>query len=206
MDWNPKDWSWKPRIGEGITWLRHTAPRASVFAFNALRFAIKAPLNIDRWNFRYLFDTARQKLRRIRVRAEGLCQQLLLHRTDLPGVLFFPQWYDLITTVRTNLFGLFDAGPAADKDGVTDIRGHYFAIGILVTALAALFTAPLALLKAYINERQTTATEQGLITDRITRAVEQLGAEKTVKHREREIRYRLPDDPKELWLILGDAA
>ena len=31
-----------------------------------------------------------------------------------------------------------------------------------------------------MNERQTTAAEQGLITERITKAIEQLGAEKTV--------------------------
>lgn len=84
---------------------------------------------------------------------------------------------------------LLAEGPAPGEDGVPDIRGHYFAIGILVTALAALFTAPLTLLKAYINERQTTAAEQGLITDRFTKAVEQLGAEKTVKINRRYISY-----------------
>ncbi|UWR90867.1 pentapeptide repeat-containing protein [Phaeobacter inhibens] len=54
-------------------------------------------------------------------------------------------------------------------------------IGILVAILAGSATIFFASIRVWTNERNTTATEQGLITDRINKAVEGLGAEKTVK-------------------------
>ena len=51
----------------------------------------------------------------------------------------------------------------------------------LLTALGGLLGTPLALIRVWATERQTKATEEGLITDRINKAVEGLGTEKTVK-------------------------
>ncbi|QIE54626.1 pentapeptide repeat-containing protein [Pikeienuella piscinae] len=69
----------------------------------------------------------------------------------------------------------------------TDKRWHILAIAAMIASLGGLFSAPLAVFKVQVNERQTKAieaqryvAEQGHITDRITKAVEQLGAEKTV--------------------------
>lgn len=62
-----------------------------------------------------------------------------------------------------------------------DLRWYAIGFGGLVTGLTALVTAPLALIRVATTERQTRTTEQGHMTDRITQAVEQLGAEKVVK-------------------------
>ena len=51
----------------------------------------------------------------------------------------------------------------------------------LFIAFAAFFGAPFFLIRAWIAERQTKTSEEGQMTDRISKAVEQLGAEKTVK-------------------------
>ncbi|AUR11904.1 putative low-complexity protein [Phaeobacter inhibens] len=67
-------------------------------------------------------------------------------------------------------------------------------IGILVAILAGSATIFFASIRVWTNERNTTATEQGLITDRINKAVEGLGAEKTVKRQRRgstgQLQYR----------------
>ncbi len=193
MKWSPKDWRWPPRLAKafakGFDRLRRTAPGAPAIALNALR-------NLDR-----------QDLRRLWARAKSYVSSYYFTVLVLIALVLAWPWYDLLTTVRESLLTLLAKGPAPGEGGIPDIRGHYFAIGILVTALAALFTAPLTLLKAYINERQTTAAEQGLITDRFTRAVEQLGAEKTIKRREfrqkfdvdaKGKRQKLPDGTQKL--------
>ena len=46
--------------------------------------------------------------------------------------------------------------------------------------LAALIGAPFVIWRTWVAQRQADTDEQGLITDRITKAVGQLGAEKTV--------------------------
>ncbi|CAM3728346.1 hypothetical protein PHIN109289_06080 [Phaeobacter inhibens] len=63
----------------------------------------------------------------------------------------------------------------------TDLRWHVLGFVGLVTATGGLVGAPLALLRVWANERQTRTAEQNHMTDRITKAVEQLGAEKTIK-------------------------
>jgi uncharacterized protein YjbI with pentapeptide repeats len=62
-----------------------------------------------------------------------------------------------------------------------DLRWHVLAFVGLITSLGALISAPLALIRVWTTERQTRISEQGHMTDRISKAVEQLGAEKTVK-------------------------
>jgi uncharacterized protein YjbI with pentapeptide repeats len=60
-------------------------------------------------------------------------------------------------------------------------RWHILAFVGLLTALGGLITLPIALIRVMTTERQVTAAEQGLITDRINKAVEGLGADKVVK-------------------------
>ncbi|GLO70091.1 hypothetical protein MACH17_16080 [Phaeobacter inhibens] len=67
-----------------------------------------------------------------------------------------------------------------------ELRFLAHSIGILVAILAGSATIFFASIRVWTNERNTTATEQGLITDRINKAVEGLGAEKTVKERDLE--------------------
>ena len=66
-----------------------------------------------------------------------------------------------------------------------------YGIAVLLGAVVAAATIPFTLLRTWINERSTTAQEQGLITDRINKAVEGLGAEKTVRTHRRGSRGQL---------------
>jgi hypothetical protein len=66
-------------------------------------------------------------------------------------------------------------------------QGSALLLGALVAAATLFFT----LIKTWINERTTTAEEEGLITDRINAAVASLGAEKTIKETYRP-KYRSP--------------
>lgn len=78
---------------------------------------------------------------------------------------------------------------AEDEPDTEAVRNYGYAIAALLGALALLASVPFQLIKTYVNERNTTAAEQGLITERFTKAVEQLGAEKTVKFRQRRITF-----------------
>ncbi|WP_271881818.1 pentapeptide repeat-containing protein [Phaeobacter italicus] len=62
-----------------------------------------------------------------------------------------------------------------------NLRNLAYAIATLIAVLAGSATVFFSSLRVWMNERNTRATEQGLITDRINKAVEGLGAEKTVK-------------------------
>ena len=64
--------------------------------------------------------------------------------------------------------------------GADALRWHVLALVGLLTALAGLLGIPLALIRVMTTERQTRATEEGLITERINTAVQGLGAEKKV--------------------------
>ncbi|MEM9735195.1 MAG: pentapeptide repeat-containing protein [Pseudomonadota bacterium] len=75
----------------------------------------------------------------------------------------------------TRLADIMEAGDAAE------IRNIAYAVGALLGALAILATIPFQLIKTWMNERAARTDEAGQITDRINKAVEQLGAEKTVK-------------------------
>jgi hypothetical protein len=66
-----------------------------------------------------------------------------------------------------------------------------YGIAVLLGAVVAAATIPFTLLRTWINERSTTAQEQGLITDRINKAVEGLGAEKEVSRIGRPITVKL---------------
>jgi len=70
---------------------------------------------------------------------------------------------------------------AIDKDtNAEDIRNLGTTVALLMGVLAAAATIIFSIIRIWINERTATATEEGLITDRISKAVEGLGAEKEV--------------------------
>lgn len=104
------------------------------------------------------------------------------------AVLLAPIWLLIVGYILRSLGALamdFDATLYNTKDG-TELRWHVLGFVGLITALGALVSAPLALIRVWTTERQTRTSEQGHITDRISKAVEQLGAEKTVKDAEGE--------------------
>ncbi|MEM7544739.1 MAG: pentapeptide repeat-containing protein [Pseudomonadota bacterium] len=72
-------------------------------------------------------------------------------------------------------------------DSGEDLRWRALSVAAMIATIGGLVGAPLALIRVVVAERQTRAAEaqretaeQGLITDRFTKAVEQLGAEKVV--------------------------
>ncbi|MGH1423444.1 MAG: pentapeptide repeat-containing protein [Pseudooceanicola sp.] len=93
---------------------------------------------------------------------------------------------DLVDLLRSTAA---QAGAQAEPgDDFANLRNIAYAVAVLIGVLAASATVFFSVIKVWINERTatateraTTATEQGLITDRITKAVAGLGAEKTVK-------------------------
>lgn len=93
---------------------------------------------------------------------------------------FSPIWVALVGLVLFHFWELLATLPEALKDR-DSLRTYATAFGGLIAALGALATLPFALIRVYTTERQTRTAEQGHITDRISKAVEQLGAERTVK-------------------------
>ncbi|MEM1161441.1 MAG: pentapeptide repeat-containing protein [Pseudomonadota bacterium] len=84
---------------------------------------------------------------------------------------------------------------AADTFSSSDkLRNYAYAVGALLTAFVVLATLPIALIKTWINERQTRNTEQGHITDRLNKAIEMLGTEKTVSFLARRVAYNIQVD------------
>ncbi|GMG82254.1 hypothetical protein LNKW23_14670 [Paralimibaculum aggregatum] len=136
--------------------------------------------------------------RRLKSRCLALCRWLpenYLWPILLLAAVLLPFWLLILVLVADNLVAQLAAGIPADA---TDKRAHFYGVGLTITGLGAVLAAPFILIKAWINERQARTAEQGHITDRITKAVEQLGAEKTVKTPKRveirEVKYRLPGD------------
>ena len=78
-------------------------------------------------------------------------------------------------------------------------QGSALLLGALVAAATLIFT----LLRTWINERTTRATEEGLITDRINAAVASLGADKTVKAIEDGKEYTRPNIEVRVGAILA---
>ena len=123
-------------------------------------------------------------------------------RWDLRALGNFARAFALVWVALTLLvlYGLWELawefGPSL---GGEDLRWHVLALVGLLTALAGLVGTPLALMRVMATERQVTTAEQGLITDRINKAVEGLGAEKIVKVRERRVIYKLDGETREMF-------
>ncbi|WP_147125415.1 pentapeptide repeat-containing protein [Shimia ponticola] len=62
-----------------------------------------------------------------------------------------------------------------------DFRNYAYGIAAFVGVLAASATLFFQPIRLWLNERSAQTAEQGMITDRINKAVEGLGAEKTIK-------------------------
>jgi hypothetical protein len=175
MDWNPKDWTWVPRFDEWIDWLCRTIGRTLIYA-------LKAILNIDRWNFRAMWTGL------------GWAPRNYVKLLSCVFAILSPFWIWMIFEVWDEIQIL--TGGTVPRDTSDDLRNIAYALGVTITPLAGLLAAPLILIRTWVSERHTTTAEQGLITDRITKAVEQLGAEKTVKRREFKPTYKIDKQTK----------
>ncbi|WP_282091605.1 pentapeptide repeat-containing protein [Epibacterium ulvae] len=72
-----------------------------------------------------------------------------------------------------------------------DLRWQALAFVGMLTAFGGLASAPLALVRVWATERQTRTAEQSHVTDRIAKAVEQIGAEKTIRRQRRNSEGKL---------------
>ncbi|WP_207802420.1 hypothetical protein [Rhodovulum sp. BSW8] len=75
------------------------------------------------------------------------------------------------------------AGALVLTNRFASIEGQYEAIRNAGLVLAALVGVPFLVWRSIVAQKQVDVAEQGLITDRLNKAVEGLGAEKTVKRR-----------------------
>ena len=114
-----------------------------------------------------------------------------LHFVKWLALFAAPFWVFFIGLILRN-FAQLGLNPPTGED--TDPRAYYFAIAGTVALLGGLVAAPLALLRLQTVERQTTAQEEGLLTDRINKAVEGLGAERTVSRIGRIARYQIEQE------------
>ncbi|MBV1868636.1 MAG: hypothetical protein KUG69_12150 [Marinosulfonomonas sp.] len=87
------------------------------------------------------------------------------------ALLFFAVLAMLAQTAHTLLTG--------DNIPATDLRWYALSFVGLLTALGGIIGTPLALIRVFTVERQTAAQETGLITDRISKSIDQLGHENT---------------------------
>ena len=76
------------------------------------------------------------------------------------------------------LFAIGDKVSAASGAEGLDLRWYLLTLTAVTAALGAVISLPFTLIKTALNRRQTETSEQGLITDRINKAVEGLGAVK----------------------------
>ncbi|EBA03746.1 Pentapeptide repeat [Rhodobacterales bacterium HTCC2150] len=100
-----------------------------------------------------------------------------------------PLWAGLLILVLYSLFPLIAQFQLEQKPD--EVRWLILSIVALITALGGLVSAPLALIRVFTTERQTTTIEQGHITDRINKAVEGLGATKIVNFQRKDAKGNL---------------
>ena len=99
-------------------------------------------------------------------------------------------------------------GPDLGDIQMGQLRWYLLTFTALVAALGALVALPFTVLRTVYTQRQTRTAEQGHVTDQINKAVEALGAEKTVKRTRRHITFWLDNErydhfmgPEEDWEI-----
>ncbi len=102
--------------------------------------------------------------------------------TALAWVLL-PVWVLLLAATLWGLWLAFSEQPSPLAD-------TSFGLGALI---AAFLGAPFVIYGTYLRHKTQRLEQEGHMTDRITAAVEQLGAEKTVKAQVRTLSWKLPE-------------
>ena len=112
-------------------------------------------------------------------------------RKSLPGLLtnaLFWVLFGIVVIIALPLFfgtliAIWKVGDVAEHllDDSEQLRWYVLGYVGLITALGGIFAAPLTLWRLRLIGRQTKATEDGLTTERLTKAVLALGADKDVK-------------------------
>lgn len=151
--------------------LELTIPNRELFVgFGLLVFAITAFLSVS---------NHREKLKRIRNPLQWMADHYVYVLLPLGALAIGLAVIYWIWDIRGEIGRIIAL--LRGEDNPESIRNLAYAIGALLAAVALSATIPFQLIKVWVNERLAKTTEQGHMTDRITKAVEQLGAEKTVK-------------------------
>lgn len=108
----------------------------------------------------------------------GLHPVLILFLTMVWGTLFLSLLYGLFYVI----FSILSHATATTEAEGTALRWYLLTLTALTASLGAVISLPFTLIRVALNRRQTETAEQGHITDRINKAVEGLGAEKTDKN------------------------
>lgn len=112
--------------------------------------------------------------------------------------------HDIIWSVHAMVGRLCTLADAPTGENISEtLKNLAQGSAVLLSALVAAATLIFTLLRTWINERTTRATEEGLITDRINAAVASLGADKTVNGIEDGKEYTRPNIEVRVGAILA---
>ncbi|WP_282076367.1 pentapeptide repeat-containing protein [Epibacterium ulvae] len=99
-------------------------------------------------------------------------------------------WVTLIALLTIGLglsiFGFLKSMPPINEADVREFRFYLVKLAALTATTGGIIALPISLVRLRLNREANETTEQGLITDRINKAIEGLGAEKTRKIDEKE--------------------
>jgi len=112
------------------------------------------------------------------------------------AVALAPIWLYFFAEVLLMLTGLGTTPSTALAENPIANRLHFLAYVGLLGALGGLLAMPISLVRILATERQTTVQEDSHVTDQINKAVEGLGAEKTISRMGRTVTYRQEIDGK----------
>ena len=87
-----------------------------------------------------------------------------------------PLWLALIGVVIAALWRIAWSFPDLNPEDATQLRWHVLALVGLLTALGGLVGTPLALMRLYLTDKQTSTAEQSLFNDKINTASDDLHA------------------------------
>ncbi len=97
------------------------------------------------------------------------------------SIIWLALFFAFLLGVGWAIYSLAGTAISNGSDQPADLRWSLLTLAAMMTGLGAVISFPFTLLRTQFSRRQTEATEQGLITDRINSAVEMLGTERVVK-------------------------
>ena len=120
------------------------------------------------------------------------------------GLIWFWLLFEAISEVWVLTSGVPQEGSGREIADANRnrVQAIFFGVGLIGALLAAIIVP----VRLWFQYRQTTTAEQGHITDRLTKAIEQLGAEKTISYRARYVRYGLAEQREGYYTRFGETS
>ncbi len=114
--------------------------------------------------------------------ADGLPTSIFLVIAALWAILFLTLFIGLLLVINDVAWGVVDLN---DQEGVWNFRFLLAQLAGLTAVLGAVVALPFTAIRLRLNTEQTVVAQEGLVTDRINKAVENLGATRVVKRQRR---------------------